>query len=185
MNIDIILRIYPELKEEWMKIDEHEPWQIMEGSELMRISNVINSFKYLDENITKKCRVFLGWAVGGHGDYGAFSRVGRSPAFWPCGHRQSANGWNTNGNAQRGLNAFSLGRRPISNYGCWRSTRKRSVRFWKRLRRSIAALAVKLLLRRQKDGWMLSRGELIAGVSTSRSGGQFRRVPERSRLVLF
>ena len=53
MNIDIILRIYPELKEEWMKIDEHEPWQIMEGSELMRISNAINSFKYLDENITK------------------------------------------------------------------------------------------------------------------------------------
>ena len=53
MNFDDIKRIYPELMEEWMKLDDNPPWQIIEGVSKTRIIDAINSFNYLDVDITK------------------------------------------------------------------------------------------------------------------------------------
>jgi hypothetical protein len=50
---DDIKRIYPELIEEWMRLDDYEPWQIIEGVSKTRIIDAINSFNYLDVDITK------------------------------------------------------------------------------------------------------------------------------------
>lgn len=53
MNFDDIKRIYPELIEEWMRLDDYEPWQIIEGVSETRTIDAINSFNHLDVDITK------------------------------------------------------------------------------------------------------------------------------------
>ena len=53
MNFDDIKKIYPELMEEWMKLDDNTPWQYGEGVSKTRIIDAINSFNHLDVDITK------------------------------------------------------------------------------------------------------------------------------------
>jgi hypothetical protein len=53
MNFDDIKRIYPELIEEWMRLDDNPPWQIIEGVSKTRTIDAINSFNHLDVDITK------------------------------------------------------------------------------------------------------------------------------------